>query len=154
MALARLTLTAPADEVEALALSWRRMAPGRSHFWPLSEDPVFDDRGLWAEASYPALDLTYTIELRLRLVFCLYRMYFMETSTQFSFRAPAPFIAETEAAARLAGLSRSEYARRAIEEMNRRVMAERIAALSKQLAVLSSAEGEALDDATADGLNG
>jgi hypothetical protein len=81
-------------------------------------------------------------------------MYFMETSSQFSFRAPAPFIAETEAAARLAGLSRSEYARRAIEEMNRRVMAERIAALSKQLAVLSSAEGEALDDATADGLNG
>lgn len=68
---------------------------------------------------------------------------------------PRPlFIAETEAAARLAGLSRSEYARRAIEEMNRRVMAERIAALSKQLAVLSSAEGEALDDATADGLNG
>lgn len=130
MALARLTLTAPADEVEALAAL------------------------LEAHGAGSALDLTYTIELRLRLVFCLYGMYFMETSTQFSFRAPAPFIAETEAAARLAGLSRSEYARRAIEEMNRRVMAERIAALSKQLAVLSSAEGEALDDATADGLNG
>lgn len=81
-------------------------------------------------------------------------MNFMETSAQFSFRAPTPFIAETEAAARLAGLSRSEYARRAIEAMNRRVMEERIATLSRQLSALSLAEAEAMDNASADGLNG
>ena len=49
--------------------------------------------------------------------------------------------------------SRSEYARHAIEEMNHRVMRERIAELSKQLSAESTKINRALDDATQDGLN-
>jgi len=77
----------------------------------------------------------------------------METQTLFSFRVTKPFVDETTQSAKLAGLSRSEYARRAIEEMNRRVMRERIALLSKQLSAQSFAASEALDDTTADGLD-
>ena len=77
----------------------------------------------------------------------------METQSLFSFRVTKPFVDETTQSAKLAGLSRSEYARRAIEEMNRRVMRERIAMLSKQLSAQSLAENEALDDSTADGLH-
>jgi len=76
----------------------------------------------------------------------------METQSLFSFRATKPFVEETTKSARLAGLSRSEYARRAIEEMNQRVMRERIAALSKQLSGQSQAVNEAMDNTTADGL--
>lgn len=71
----------------------------------------------------------------------------------FSFRVTRPFVDETTQSAKLAGLSRSEYARRAIEEMNRRVMRERIAVLSKQLSTQSIAVNEALDDTTEDGLH-
>ena len=76
----------------------------------------------------------------------------MEAQTLFSFRVTKPFVDETTQSAKLAGLSRSEYARRAIEEMNHRVMMERIAMLSKQLSAQSSAVDEALDDSTQDGL--
>jgi len=77
----------------------------------------------------------------------------METQALFSFRASKPFVDETTQSAKLAGLSRSEYARRAIEAMNHRVMQERIAALSNQLSAQSLAANEALDDATEDGLH-
>ena len=76
----------------------------------------------------------------------------MEAQALFSFRATKPFVEETTQSAKLAGLSRSEYARRAIEEMNHRVMRERIAMLSKQLSAGSLAVNDALDDTTADGL--
>ena len=77
----------------------------------------------------------------------------MESQALFSFRVTKPFVDETTQSAKLAGLSRSEYARRAIEEMNRRVMRERIAVLSKQLSAQSLAVNEMLDDATEDGLH-
>lgn len=76
----------------------------------------------------------------------------METQALFSFRATKPFVDETTQSAKLAGLSRSEYARRAIEEMNHRVMRERIAMLSKQLSEQSLTINEAMADATQDGL--
>jgi hypothetical protein len=76
----------------------------------------------------------------------------METQTLFSFRVTKPFVDETTQSAKLAGLSRSEYARRAIEEMNHRTMRERIATLSKQLSAQSLALNEALDDTAGDGL--
>lgn len=76
----------------------------------------------------------------------------MESQALFSFRVTKPFVDETTQSAKLVGLSRSEYARRAIEEMNQRVMRERIAALSKQLSAQSLAASEALDDTTQDGL--
>jgi len=77
----------------------------------------------------------------------------MEIQALFSFRATKPFVDETTQSAKLAGLSRSEYARRAIEEMNHRVMRERIGVLSKQLSAQSLAANAALDDTTADGLH-
>ena len=77
----------------------------------------------------------------------------MEIQTLFSFRATKPFVDETTRSAKLAGLSRSEYARRAIEEMNHQVMRKRIAVLSKQLSAQSLAVNEALDDTTEDGLH-
>ena len=77
----------------------------------------------------------------------------METQSLFSFRVTKPFVDETTQSAKLAGLSRSEYARRAIEEMNHRVMRERIAMLSKLLSAQSFSVNEALDDSTADGLH-
>ena len=77
----------------------------------------------------------------------------MEAQALFSFRATKPFVDETTQSAKLAGLSRSEYARRAIEAMNQRVMRERIAVLSKQLSAQSLAVNEALDGTTGDGLH-
>ncbi len=77
----------------------------------------------------------------------------METS-QFAFRVPESFVRETTEAARLSGLSRSEYARRAIEEANTRAMQGRMAALSRSLAEQSAAEAEALDGSVSDGLLG
>lgn len=77
----------------------------------------------------------------------------MEIQALFSFRATKPFVEETTQSAKLTGLSRSEYARRAIEEMNHRVMQERIAKLSKQLSTQSRVANDAMDEATQDGLN-
>ena len=57
----------------------------------------------------------------------------LEIQALFSFRVTRPFIDEITQSAKLAGLSRSEYARRAIEAMNHRVMRERIAVLSKPM---------------------
>lgn len=77
----------------------------------------------------------------------------METTSQFVFRVPESFVRETTEAARLSGLSRSEYARRAIEEANARAMQGRIAALSRRLAEQTTAEAEALDGSVSDGLS-
>ena len=76
----------------------------------------------------------------------------MDTTAQFVFRAPESFVRETAEAARLSGLSRSEYARRVIEEANARAMQERIAMLSRQLSAQTAAETDELDATTADGL--
>ena len=74
--------------------------------------------------------------------------------TLISFRAPEPLVEETGKSAKLLGLSKSEYARRAIEAMNHRVMRQRIAMLSKKFSAKSLAENLALDAATLDGLDG
>ena len=76
----------------------------------------------------------------------------METSSQLVSRAPESFVRETAEAARLSGLSRSEYARRAIEEANARAMQGRIVALSRRLSVQTTAESDSLDGSTPDGL--
>jgi hypothetical protein len=76
----------------------------------------------------------------------------MENSSPFMFRAPESFIRETTEAARLSGLSRSEYARRAIEEANARAMQERIAQLSRQLAAQTESELVMLDGSASDSL--
>lgn len=75
----------------------------------------------------------------------------MESTSQFVFRAPDSFHRETAEAARLSGLSRSEYARRAIEEANARAMRGRIASLSRRLSAQTTTETEALDGSVSDG---
>lgn len=74
--------------------------------------------------------------------------------TLFTFRAPASFVAETAKLAKRVGLTRSEYARRAIEEMNQRLMHERIGGLSRALAAQSAAANRAMDGSLKDGLGG
>ena len=76
----------------------------------------------------------------------------MEATSQFIFRVPESFVRETAEAARLSGMTRSEYARRAIEEANARAMRTRISALSRELAAQTSAETLALDGSSPDGL--
>lgn len=76
----------------------------------------------------------------------------MDATSQFVFRAPQSFIDETAEAARSSGMSRSEYARRAIEAANVQAMQSRMAVLSRQLADQGAVESEALDESTPDGL--
>ena len=76
----------------------------------------------------------------------------MENNSPFMFRAPESFIRETTEAARLSGLSRSEYARRAIEDANARAMQDRIGQLSRQLAAQTEVELAALDGSSSDSL--
>jgi hypothetical protein len=80
----------------------------------------------------------------------------MKNHTQplFSFRVSESFVDTTTQYAKLTGVSRSEYARQAIEEKNRRIIEERIHMLSKQLSAQSLAVNESLDDTITDGLHG
>jgi hypothetical protein len=50
------------------------------------------------------------------------------------------------------GVSKSEYARRAMEEFEQRLMQERIADLSRQLAAHSASAAQSMEGSTADGL--
>jgi predicted transcriptional regulator len=59
----------------------------------------------------------------------------------------------TVAAARM-GLSRSAYARRALEAMNTEILRQRIATISSRLSTSSLHELEQMDAALADGLDG
>lgn len=74
--------------------------------------------------------------------------------TLFSFRASESFVDTTTQYAKLTGVSRSEYARQAIEEKNRRILEQRIHMLSNQLLAQSLAINESLDDTLSDGLHG
>jgi len=76
----------------------------------------------------------------------------MEDLTAFSFRIPRALARSIEAAAKRLGLTKSEYARRAVEEFDHRMMQERMAELSQQLAAHSAAAAQAMDLSTADGL--
>jgi hypothetical protein len=54
--------------------------------------------------------------------------------------------------AKRAGVSKSEYARRAMEEFNQLRMQERMASLSTQLAAYSSAAHDEMESSISDGL--
>ncbi|WP_293373506.1 hypothetical protein [Nevskia sp.] len=71
-----------------------------------------------------------------------------------SVRAPALLAAEVTEFAGFLGVDPSEYMRRAIEEKNERMMAERIVAASRALRAQTAAAAESLDGAVADGLDG
>ena len=58
----------------------------------------------------------------------------MDELTSFSFRIPKSLARNIESAAKRLGLSKSEYARRAMEEFDHRIMQQRIAELSERVA--------------------
>jgi predicted transcriptional regulator len=76
----------------------------------------------------------------------------VEELTSFSFRIPKALAARIEAAAARLGMSKSEYARRAMEEFEHRMMQKRIADLSRQLGAESAAAAELMQAASSDGL--
>lgn len=82
----------------------------------------------------------------------MYYTVAMEELTSFSLRIPKTLARNIEAAAKRMGLSKSEYARRAMEEFDHRMMQERIAELSQRLASHSAAAAQAMEASTSDGL--
>ncbi len=69
-----------------------------------------------------------------------------------TFRAPSDFIKTTDDLARFSGVSRSDYIRQAVEEMNARTLAKRMTFLSGRLNAETLAINEALDASLGDGL--
>ena len=76
----------------------------------------------------------------------------MENLTSFSFRIPKTLAASIAATAKRLGLSKSEYARRALEELHARLMQERMAEISQRVAAQSAEIGRSMDASTLDGL--
>ena len=76
----------------------------------------------------------------------------MDQLISFSLRIPKTLAATIEATAKRLGMSKSEYARRAMEEFEERLMHERIADLSRQLAAHSASAARFMESSTTDGL--
>jgi len=76
----------------------------------------------------------------------------MDDLISFSFRVPRDLAAAVEAAARQLGLSRSEYARRALEHFQAQQMHDRMADLSRQVGRQSADAGCSMESSSADGL--
>lgn len=76
----------------------------------------------------------------------------MQGST-LSFRAARDFADEVRTLAGLVGLKSSDYIRQAVLEKNAQVMAQRIAALSKELSAEHLAFNESLEESLQDGLD-
>lgn len=71
-----------------------------------------------------------------------------------TFRSTRELVEQTDELARLSGMSRSDYLRKAIEEKNERTMAGRIAFLSRALSARHLEVNEAMDASLKDGLAG
>ena len=76
----------------------------------------------------------------------------MEDLISFSLRIPKTLAASIEATAKRLGVSKSEYARRAMEEFEERLMQERIAELSHRLAAHSASAARSMEVSIPDGL--
>lgn len=76
----------------------------------------------------------------------------MEDLISFSLRIPKTLAASIEATAQRLGMTKSEYARRAMEEFEDRLMQERIAELSRQLSAHSASAARSMEGTTSDGL--
>jgi DNA polymerase III alpha subunit len=74
-------------------------------------------------------------------------------ATTLSFRAGNDFAEQTRSLAQIVGLKSSDYIRQAVSEKNAQVMAQRIAALSKELAAEHLSFNESLDVSLGDGLD-
>ena len=73
-------------------------------------------------------------------------------ATPLTFRATTELVEQTDELARLSGMSRSDYLRKAIEEKNERTLAGRIAFLSRTLSEKHLEINEAMDASLRDGL--
>jgi predicted transcriptional regulator len=73
-------------------------------------------------------------------------------ATTLSFRAGDDFAEQVRSLASSLGIKSSDYIRQAVSEKNARVMAQRIAALSKELSAEHLAFNESLDESLEDGL--
>lgn len=69
-----------------------------------------------------------------------------------TFRSPTELVEQTDELARLSGMSRSDYLRKAIEEKNERTLAERIVFLSHALSAKHLEINQAMDASLKDGL--
>ena len=76
----------------------------------------------------------------------------MEDLISFSLRIPKSLAVSIKVTAKRLGISKSEYARRAMEEFEERLMRERIAELSHQLAGHSASAAKSMESSTSDGL--
>jgi hypothetical protein len=76
----------------------------------------------------------------------------MQSLTTFSVRIPNDLARTVAIEAKRAGLSKSEYARRAMEEFNQQRMQEHMASLSTQLAAQSAAAHDAMEFSISDAL--
>ena len=76
----------------------------------------------------------------------------MNDLISFSLRIPKVLAASIEVTAKRLGVSKSEYARRAMEEFEERLMQERIAELSRRLAAHSASVARSMEGSTSDGL--
>lgn len=76
----------------------------------------------------------------------------MSTNT-LSFRAGDDLAEETREAASILGLKSSDYIREAVREKNERVMAERIAELSRKLSAKHQEFNQAIEGSLSDGLD-
>jgi predicted transcriptional regulator len=74
-------------------------------------------------------------------------------ATTLSFRAGDEVAKQTMALAESVGLKKSDYIREAVREKNERVMAQRIALLSKALSAEHLSINHSLDQSIADGLD-
>jgi len=74
-------------------------------------------------------------------------------ATTLSFRAGDDFAEQTRDMANIVGLKSSDYIRQAVREKNEHVMAQRIAALSRELSTEHLAINESLENSLADGLD-
>jgi hypothetical protein len=74
-------------------------------------------------------------------------------STILSFRADTDFVEQTRSLASIIGLKSSDYIRQAVCEKNEQIMAQRMRALSKELANEHLIFNESLDGSMADGVD-
>jgi predicted transcriptional regulator len=76
----------------------------------------------------------------------------VEDLISFSLRVPRALAAAVRTAAKQMGISRSEYARRALEQYQSQQMQERMADLSRRVAQESAEAGRSMEGSGADGL--
>ena len=76
----------------------------------------------------------------------------MSKTATLSFRTEPRFAEETNAYARFAGFTKTDYLEQAVKEKNERMLAARIQFLSKQLSATSLAANEDMERSLGDGL--